>query len=79
MKIESGTIARTIVLFVALLNSVLTMCGANPLEISDDTIYSIVSAVFMIGSAVWSWWKNNSFTAAAKEADEYMKRIREAE
>lgn len=79
MKIESGTIARTIVLFIALLNSVLTMCGANPLDISEDTVYSLVSAVFMIGSAVWSWWKNNSFTAAAKAADEYMKSIREAE
>ena len=36
-----------------------------------------VSAVFMIGAALWNWWKNNSITSAAKRADDYMKTLKQ--
>lgn len=77
MSIDAKMLGRTVVLVIALLNSVLTMCGRNPLEISDDTVYTLVSAVFMIGAALWNWWKNNSITPAAKRADDYMKTLKQ--
>lgn len=73
MKVSKETIARTVVLFVALLNTVLNACGKNPLPFSDDEIYTGVSAVVATVAAVWAWWKNNSFTAAAVKADEVLK------
>lgn len=73
MKISKETIARTVVLFVALLNTVLNACGKNPLPFSDDEVYTGVSAVVATVAAVWAWWKNNSFTAAAVKADEVLK------
>lgn len=76
-NITAGTIARTIVLLLALANQVLAMCGKQVLNISDDDIYQVVSIVFTIGASVWSWWKNNSFSQAAIKADEYKENIKE--
>jgi SPP1 family holin len=73
MKVSKETIVRTVVLFVALLNTVLNACGKNPLPFSDDEVYTGVSAVVATVAAVWAWWKNNSFTAAAVKADEILK------
>lgn len=73
MKVSKETIVRTVVLFVALLNTVLNACGKNPLPFSDDEVYTGVSAVVATIAAVWAWWKNNSFTAAAVKADEVLK------
>lgn len=65
-NISAGTIARTIVLLLALANQVLAMCGKQVLNIADDDIYQIVSIVFTISASVWSWWKNNSFQLCYK-------------
>lgn len=72
MKIKSETIARTIILFVALLNEILIWCGATPLNLDDSLVYELISHVWLVGSAVWAWWKNNSFTDNAKRADKYL-------
>lgn len=72
MKVSKETIVRTVVLFVALLNTVLNACGKNPLPFSDDEVYTGVSAVVATVAAVWAWWKNNSFTKAALKADETL-------
>lgn len=77
MKISADTIARTIVLFIAILNQILAILGKNRLEIAESDIYQIVTLVFTIGSAVWAWWKNNSFTQNALKADEFMKELKE--
>ena len=76
-NITAGTIARTIVLLLALANQVLAMCGKQILNIADDDIYQVVSIVFTIGASVWSWWKNNSFTQRAIAADEYLKALKD--
>lgn len=73
MKITAGTIARTIILALALINQVLVALGISPLEIGDETITNVVSLVFTIGASVVAWWKNNSFTSKAIAADQYMR------
>nr|DAT79904.1 MAG TPA: holin [Caudoviricetes sp.] len=79
MKISKETVIRTLVLLVALANQVLTALGKNPLPFSDDLIYEAVTLAVTIGAAAWSWWKNNSFTKAAIEADQYMKELKTGE
>lgn len=76
MKISADTIIRTVVLVVALVNQVLTATGKNPLPFSDDVIYEAVTLAVTIGASVWAWWKNNSFTANAIEADRYLKDLK---
>lgn len=71
-KISTETIIRTIVLIITLINQFLTMAGKNPLPFSDEEIYAELTSLATIAAALWAWWKNNSFTAAAREADAYM-------
>ena len=78
-NVTTGTIARTIVLILALANQVLVMCGKQVLNIADDDIYQIVSIVFTIGASAVAWWKNNSFSQAAINADKFLKKQNEKE
>lgn len=76
MKIKTETIIRTVVLAVALLNQALIMSGKNPLPWSDDQVYNAVSNLLTIGASLWAWWKNNSFTWTAVEADKYKETLK---
>ena len=73
------TIIRTIIMAVALLNQILTVCGINPLPFSEEQMYTVLSTVITIVTAVWAWWKNNSFTQKAVEADKYLKELKTKE
>ena len=79
MNISAGTIARTAILGLALTNQVLTATGHNVIDISDDTINTFVATGFTIVTAVAAWWKNNSFTSAAIEADKMKNELKEGE
>ena len=37
-----------------------------------DTLEQLITLGLTIGSSLWAWWKNNSFTCEACEADEYL-------
>lgn len=73
MQISAGTISRTIILTIALINQLLVASGHSVIPIDDSTIEQLVSAAFTIVAAVWAWWKNNSFTQAAIKADNDLK------
>ena len=73
-KIEKGTIVRTVVLAVALVNQGLTISGRNPLPFTNEEVGQGVSMVLTVGASLWAWWKNNSFTQEAIAADEWMHR-----
>ena len=75
-KISADTIIRTILLVVTLINAVLTMTGHNPLPFAEDELYTALSCLATIGATVWAWWKNNSFTAEAIEADRYLNELK---
>jgi len=71
-------IIRTILLVIALVNQTLTSLGKNPLPFSDETIYELLTLLFTIGTTAWAWWKNNSVTKEAIEADAFMHELKEA-
>lgn len=77
MKIKSDTIARTIVLFLALANQLLAVMGKEVLPFTNDEVYQLVSLVATIITSGVAWWKNNSFTANARRADFYLNTLRE--
>lgn len=68
-NITSGTIARTIILALALVNQLLSVTGHAVLPIEDAQVETLVSTIWTVVAACAAWWKNNSFTAAAIEAD----------
>lgn len=77
MTISAGTIARTIILVLALLNQILTAMGHSVINISDESINTLISTGFTIVTAIIAWWKNNSFTQSALKADEVMREGKE--
>mgnify|MGYP001397349814 CR=1 FL=1 len=76
MKPSKSTIIRTIVLIVMLLNQILAVFGKSPLPFSDEQVDTFVSTVLTAVSALWAWWKNNSFTKAALKADQVLKEMK---
>ena len=75
-RISAGTIARTIILALALLNQVLTVAGYSPIPIADDAINTLVGTAWTVIASLLAWWKNNSFTYAAIEGDAAKERIK---
>lgn len=78
-NIKKDTIIRTIILFLALINNALVLMGKSPLPIDDEMVTNVFSFIFTTGAALYSWWKNNSFTKPAILADEWLKTFKEEE
>ncbi len=79
LKVSAGTIARTIILVLALINQALTIMGKPVIEIADEQITQLVNLMFTVVAAVMSWWYNNSFTQAALQGDIVMNTMKEEE
>lgn len=75
-NISAGTVARTIVLVLALLNQALSAAGKSVLPIEDAQIEALVTTLWTVIAALVAWWKNNSFTQAAIEADGVMAELK---
>ena len=75
--ISAGTIARTACLLLALTNQVLSAMGKPVLPIESTTVEQLVTAGITTVAALIAWWKNNSFTTAALEADKTYDRIKQ--
>lgn len=76
MKVKTDTIVRTICLFLALINQLLSATGHSVLPIEDEQVETLVTVVITIAVAVWSWWKNNSFTPEAIAADNHLEALK---
>lgn len=66
---DKGTVIRTVLLLIALINQTMLMFGKSPLEITDvqvnqlaDALYTAGSIAFTIGTTLAAWFKNNYVT-----------------
>ena len=74
--VSAGTVARTAVLLLALTNQILSAMGKPILPIESSTVEQLVTAGITTVAALIAWWKNNSFTTAALEADKTYDRLK---
>lgn len=72
LHIKPETVARTFVLVLALINQCLSAVGKSPLPINNETLEQFITAGITTAAALWAWWKNNSFTQGALQADAYL-------
>lgn len=79
MKISKGTIVRTIMLVIVLINLVLKHFGIDVINVSESEILTFVEALLEVGTIIVAFWKNNSFTQKAIKADEFLKTLKESE
>ena len=73
IDITKGTLIRTILLVLALVNQVLAVFGKSPIPIDDDTATNLISTAWTVIASLIAWWKNNSFTDKAIKADKMLK------
>nr|DAL82363.1 MAG TPA: holin [Caudoviricetes sp.] len=75
LHISAGTVARTLILILAIVNQILSACGKSPLPIESETLEQLVTAGFTTVAALIAWWKNNSFTTNALKADALLTQL----
>ncbi|MCA0163230.1 phage holin [Bacillus sp. RAR_M1_44] len=70
---DKGTVIRTVLLFIALINQGLIMFGKPVLPIDEDqvtslaeTLYLAFSMIFTIVTTLVAWFKNNYVTDKGK-------------
>ena len=76
MKIKTETIVRTVILTMALINQILTTTGHSVIPVTDEQVTELLTLVFTVGASLWAWWKNNSFTKNAIEADMILEELK---
>ncbi|MFD2628190.1 phage holin [Oceanobacillus kapialis] len=64
---DKGTIIRSIVLFIALINQTLVIFGKSPLPIDSELIEQFVALSFTIATSLIAWFKNNYVTTNGKQ------------
>jgi SPP1 family holin len=65
-NIDNGTIVRTVVLFVALINQGLAAFGYSPLPFNNDEVELFVSTAITAVASIVTWWKNQNITREAR-------------
>lgn len=74
-NVTSGTVARTIVLMLALVNQALAIMGKGTIDIADDTIYQLCSLGATVITAGIAWWKDNAISKKARANKELIAAI----
>lgn len=77
MKISKGTIIRTILIVIVLLNIILEKLGVDVIQADESEVAMLVETIIKIAVIVVGFWKNNSFSEKAIKADEFLKQLRE--
>jgi SPP1 family holin len=70
---DKGTVIRTSVLFLALMNQILVIFGKSPLPIDSETLEQLIASLFTTITALIAWYKNNYITKRGKEQRETLR------
>lgn len=77
---DKGTVIRTVLLFMALINQTLILFGKPILPISEDQVTSLAETLYLAGSMIFAivttlvaWFKNNYVTDKGKLQKEVLK------
>lgn len=76
MKVTAGTIARTVLLVLALVNQGLTITGHAPIPVDNALVEQFIALGFTGIMAIITYWKNNSWTKPALIADQYKNQLK---
>lgn len=77
--INKQSIVGIVILIVALVNAILQMFGIQTLPISNEEVDSVISIIFLIGSTVYSVYKNFNITPASQTAQKITDAIKNGE
>ena len=70
------TWVRTTVLIIALIGQLFVILGKRTEAINVDQWQEYITYALTVIGSIWAWWKNNSFTQEAIEADEVLRELK---
>lgn len=79
VKITKGTIIRTILTVIVLINLVLKAFGKSAITVDDGVVANVVETVIEITAIAVGFWKNNSYSEKALKADKFLQDLRNEE
>lgn len=79
MKISKGTILRTVLLIITIINIGLQHFGLDIIKVDESELASLIEYIIQIAIILVGFWKNNSYTDKAIRADEFLKNLKESE
>lgn len=79
MKITKGTIVRTVLLVITIINIGLQYFGIDVIKVDESEVASLLEYIVQIAIIAVGFWKNNSYTDKAIKADEFLKNLKEME
>ena len=71
-SVNVGAWVRLVLTLVSFANLILAKAGHAPVPASYEDVYMGVSIVFAFIVGLVDYWKNNSFTKGAQEADRFL-------
>lgn len=77
--VSPAVIVRGVMTVIAAANVILGYLGYHLIPISEGEVGEVVNGLLMLATAyVWwtGWWKNNSLTLEAQQADEFLRTLR---
>lgn len=78
-KITKGTIVRTILMGIVILNLILKQTGKPLINIGESEVTQVVQTVIEILVIAVNWWYNNDVTPKARKAKEFLDNLEKSE
>ncbi|MCP1147962.1 MULTISPECIES: phage holin [Bacillus] len=79
-NLDKGTVVRSVLLLVALINQFLVMFGKTPLPLDEESVNNLANVLYVAFSTLFTtimtlitWFKNNYVTSKGKQQKEVLK------
>ena len=79
VKITKGTIIRTMVLAIVIINMILKQMGIDVINVSESQVADFIEMLISIATIIVAWWENNSVSQNAIRADMFLQQLNEIE
>lgn len=76
-QVSVGAVTRLLMLLLSLIFYLMKIFHLIPPAIDEDLVCNLTIAFFGVLAFLQSYWKNNSWTFAAQQADEIMNQLKE--
>lgn len=79
VKITKGTIIRTAVLAIVIINMILKQLGMDLINVTESQVGDFVEMLISVATIIVAWWENNSVSQNAIRADMFLQQLKEIE
>ncbi|NMC56166.1 MAG: hypothetical protein GYA50_02950 [Eubacteriaceae bacterium] len=79
VKITKGTLIRTAVLAIVIINTILKQMGLDLINVTESQIGDFIEMLISVATIIVAWWENNSVSQNAIRADMFLQQLKEIE